>query len=65
MFEPNMFDTDTCQDLLEELCSLEAKISDPSSVITEEVHHLMRQPFSWLITEGPWPFPTRPENWAS
>ncbi|MDO8473840.1 MAG: hypothetical protein Q7T05_08530 [Dehalococcoidia bacterium] len=65
MFEPYSFDTDTCQELLEELCQLDIKISVPSYVIPDEVHNLMGQPFPLDITEGPWPYSPRPENWAS
>lgn len=65
MFEPNRFDTDTCQELLEELCFLETKISDPLPAMPEEIRSLLLQPPSYLVSEGPWPFSSRSENWAS
>ncbi|GEM_PF-6587324 len=65
MFEPNQFETDTAHALLEELGLFELMVDRPSSVVPEEVRHLMTQPSPWLITEGPWPVSSRPENWAS
>ncbi len=65
MFEPNRFETHTGHDLLDELGLVEIEIEGPLSVIPEDVHHLMEQPCPWQITEGPWPYSNKPENWAS
>ncbi|MBI2958213.1 MAG: hypothetical protein HYY32_05150 [Chloroflexi bacterium] len=65
MFEPNRFDTDMTQDLLEELCEMEMEVTLPSSVIPDEVHAMMEHPLPFMVTEGPWPYSTRAENWAS
>ena len=65
MFEPYRFETDTCQELLEELRHMETKIEIPPFAVPDEVYSFIEQPSPLLIAEGPDLFCPCPREWAS
>ena len=65
MFESYRFETDTCQELLEELRLMEPEVGIESSAFPDDVYDFIEEPNSLFISEGPWPFSARLGRWAS
>ena len=65
MFESYRFETDACQELLEELRHMETEIEIPPFAVPDEVYSFIEQPYFLLIAEGPDPFSPCPQEWAS